>query len=133
MPMVINSQLENWCCNSEKNLKCYFWTLCVDIFQMLFHYPICKSSTCIHANSIPKQNTHHTTSKLGQVGFTSKLMVELYSKSWSNLWKQQRHHPWMQSQLHCSKDYINLHKLHGFNKIHNVNVLSLNHLDKSMQ
>ncbi len=29
--------------------------------------------------------------------------------------------------------YINLHKLHDFNKIHNTNVLNLNHLNESMQ
>ncbi len=35
----------------------------VSIFQ------ICKSSTCHHANLVPTWNTHHSTSRLKQVGF----------------------------------------------------------------
>jgi len=63
-------------------------------------FPICKSLTCHHANLVPKWNTHHSTSRLKQVGF-----IQLFK----------------------------LHKLYNFNKIHNINVLSLNYCDKPME
>ncbi len=59
--------------------------------------------------------------------------MDFHFGSWSTCWKWQN--IILECDINCTiiMSYINLHQFHNFNKIHNINVLSLNYLDKPME